>query len=143
MCASAIEELLGGPEIIGHEIRNEMDMYEIAQSGLTKEALTQLIKNAGFTVKSMAAVLNLTERTLQRKQRDDLLDRVTSEQVLQVADVVSRGIEAFGSAESFSRWLSLENVALRNKRPIDLLSSRYGAQMVFDELGRIEYGIIV
>lgn len=141
MYGAAIEELLGGTEIIGHEIKNEMDLYEIARNGLPKKALVHLMKRLGFTVKFMASMINITERTIQRKSDIELLDKITSEQVLQIADIYSRGTQVFGSADDFSTWVNIENKALSNKKPIELLSSRYGAQMILDELGRIEYGI--
>lgn len=142
MLGTAIEQLLGGSDLIGHPIRNEMDLYELSKTGLPKKALVNLIQNLGFTVKSMASLLNVTERTIQRKNDMDLLDGVTSEQILQVADVYSRGSTVFDSPEGFKQWLAFENKALNNRKPIDLLSSRYGAQMVLDEIGRIENGII-
>lgn len=37
-------------------------------------------------------------------------------------------------------YLAVKGVG--NKKPADLLSSRYGAQMVLIELGRIEHGVI-
>jgi putative toxin-antitoxin system antitoxin component (TIGR02293 family) len=137
-----IEQLLGGTEVIGHKIRNEMDLYEVSKTGLPKKALINLIQNLGFSVKAMASLLSITERTIQRKSDTELLDFITSEQILQVADVYSRGNTVFGSQEKFKDWIMLTNKALNNMRPIDLLSSRYGAQMVLDEIGRIEYGII-
>ena len=137
-----IEQLLGGTDVIGHKIRNEMDLYEVSKIGLPKKALINLIQNLGFSVKSMASLLSITERTIQRKSDTELLDFITSEQILQVADVYSRGNTVFGSQEKFKDWIMLTNKALNNMRPMDLLASRYGAQMVLDEIGRIEYGII-
>ena len=137
-----IEQLLGGTEVIGHTIRCEMDLYELSRNGLPKKALLNLIANLGFTVKTMASLLHITERTIQRKSDMELLDFITSEQILQVADVYSRGNSVFGSQENFKKWIALENKALDDKKPIDLVSSRYGSQLILDELGRIEYGIV-
>lgn len=109
MQGALIEQLLGGTEVIGHTIRNEMDLYELSRSGLPKEALLNLIQNLGFTVKSMASLLHVTERTIQRKSDRDLLDLITSEQILQVADAYSRGSAVFGSQENFQKWIALEN----------------------------------
>ena len=142
MQGPVIEQLLGGKDVIGHTIRNEMDLYELSRNGLPKMALIHLIKNLNFTLKAMVSLLHITERTLQRKSDMELLDLITSEQILQVAQVYGRGNSVFESQENFKKWLTLENHALDTKRPIDLLTSRYGAQMVLDELGRIEYGII-
>jgi putative toxin-antitoxin system antitoxin component (TIGR02293 family) len=137
----AIEKLLGGTEVIGHPIRTEMDFYEISRMGLPKKALLHLVGNLNLSIRAMAQLLNITERTIQRKSDVDLLDISTTEQVLQIAEVFSRGNEVFGSPDHFQDWMKADNVSLGGKRPIDLLPSRYGAQMVLDVIGRIEHGV--
>lgn len=117
-----------------------MDYYRISRTGIKKRALLNLAANIDLSVRAIAALLNVTERTLQRKGESDLLDASTSEQVLQIAEVFSRGSEVFGSAADFREWIGAENKALGGKRPMELLSSRFGAQMVLDILGRIEHG---
>ena len=132
-----IENLFGGYKVLGHKIDTEMDLYEIGKKGISKEALINFSKSINMSIKSLTSILNVTERTLQRKKDVDL-----SEQILQLAEVYSRGEEVFTSMEDFKMWLDIPNRTLGNKKPIDLLSSRYGAQMVLDELGRIEHGVI-
>lgn len=89
----------------------------------------------------MAALLNIAERTIQRKRDDELLDVSTSEQVIQIAEVYSRGNEVFGSSSNFQAWMNTESIPFGGKRPLELLPSRYGAQMILDEIGRIEAGV--
>lgn len=139
---TSIEQLLGGKDVLGYTVNTEMDLYELSRRGLPKKALVHLLKNLNVTLKAMAALIHITERTLQRKSENDILDAVTSEQILQIAQVYSRGTEVFGAHDRFSQWLETENSAFENKRPLELLASRYGAHMVLDELGRLEYGII-
>lgn len=141
MNCMSIEQLLGGSTVIGRTIRNDLDMYEAAQSGLPKKALENLSKTLGFTAKKMASILQVTERTIQRKRDTDILDVHMSEKILQIADVYSKGCGVFDSSEQFNDWLKLENRALGNRKPVDLLTSQYGAKMVLDELGRIAYGV--
>jgi putative toxin-antitoxin system antitoxin component (TIGR02293 family) len=136
-----VESLLGGPKAIGSSIRSEMDYYTISRKGIKKRALINLAANLDISLRAIAALLNVTERTLQRKGDSDLLDGTTTEQVLQIAEVFSRGNEVFGSGADFREWIGSENKALGDKRPMELLSSRFGAQMVLDVLGRIEYGV--
>lgn len=139
---TSIEQLLGGKDVLGYAVKTEMDLYELSRRGLPKKALVHLLKNLNVTLKAMAALIHITERTLQRKSENDILDAVTSEQIIQIAQVYSRGTEVFGAHDRFSQWLETENTAFENKRPLELLASRYGAHMVLDELGRLEYGII-
>jgi len=43
--------------------------------------------------------------------------------------------------DKFLSWMNHPNKALGNRTPLSLLSSRFGAEAVLDELGRIEYGV--
>lgn len=136
-----IEVLLGGRSVLGHPLETGMDRYELSRTGIPKRALLNLAANLDVSLRSMAGLLNIAERTIQRKRDDELLDRPTSEQVIQIAEVYARGAEVFGSAPHFQQWMTAENLPLGGKKPLELLPSRYGAQMILDELGRIEHGI--
>ncbi|MBN1646886.1 MAG: DUF2384 domain-containing protein [Spirochaetales bacterium] len=140
--ALPIEEMFGGYKVLGHRIDSEMDMYEIGRYGISKKALLVFARSIGMSVKALAAILNITERTLQRKKDPDLLNERVSEHVLQLAEVYARGEEVFDGIDDFRTWLNVANRTLDGKKPLEMLSSRYGAQMVLDELGRIEYGVI-
>ena len=48
---------------------------------------------------------------------------------------------AFGSREAAERWLERPAIGLDRKRPIDLLITNAGAEMVEKFLGRLEYGV--
>ncbi len=141
MSTLTIENLLGGYEVIGHTIQTEMDLYELGKKGIPKKALITLAKNIHMSTRAMANILHITERTLQRKKDLDLLNESLSENSIQIAEVYSRGTDVFDTIEDFQVWINASNKALNNKKPIELLSSRYGALLVLDELGRIEYGV--
>ncbi len=136
-----IEKLLGGTAVIGHSLKTEMDLYEISRIGLPKKALLHLVSNLNVSIRSMSQLLNITERTIQRKSDQDLLDVSTTEQILQIAEVFSRGNDVFGSTDNFQNWMNSENMSIGGRKPIELLPSRYGAQMVLDVIGRIEHGV--
>ncbi len=136
-----IEDLLGGSGILGHKIHTEMDLYELGKNGIPKKALLYLAKSINMPIKTLSAILHTTERTLQRKKDVDLLNETISEHLLQLAEVYSRGEEVFDGIEAFQLWIESPDKALGDKKPLELLSSRYGIQMVLDELGRIEHGV--
>ncbi len=136
-----IENLLGGYEVIGHTIQTEMDLYELGKKGIPKKSLVALAQNIHMSTRAITNILHITERTLQRKKDLDLINESLSEHIIQIAEVYSRGNDVFDTIEDFQVWITASNTALGNKKPIELLSSRYGAQLVLDELGRIEYGV--
>jgi putative toxin-antitoxin system antitoxin component (TIGR02293 family) len=55
---------------------------------------------------------------------------------------MAKGVELFKDKNNFLAWMQLPNVALGKRPPISLLNSRFGTEMVLDELGRIEHGVV-
>jgi putative toxin-antitoxin system antitoxin component (TIGR02293 family) len=55
-------------------------------------------------------------------------------------EVFKLGPEVFGNKDKFISWLTHPSIALGRKAPLKLLLSRK-AQLVRDELSRIEYGV--
>ena len=141
MEAMTIEGLLGGAEMIGRALDSEMDLYELGKAGVPKGSLLYLAERINVSMRAISRILHVTERTIQRKKDQDRLSAALSEQVIQIAEVYARGNEVFDSDDRFQAWINTASRALGNERPIELLSSRYGAQMVLDELGRIEHGV--
>ena len=66
---------------------------------------------------------------------------MVSEQILQMAEVAAKGSEVFEGRDKFLAWINHPNKALENKTPMSLLNSKFGADMVLDELGRIEHDV--
>jgi putative toxin-antitoxin system antitoxin component (TIGR02293 family) len=142
MSSRSVEDLLGGAEYLGFTIKSNMDLFKAGQKGIPKKALLNLAARLNLSLKLTAELVHITERTIQRKKDRDLLSKPVSEQALQLAEVFSRGEEVFSSGEKMNAWLRSPNKALGTHAPLELLSSRFGAEMVLDELGRIEHGIV-
>ena len=138
---SAVAEVLGGEKVLRKKIQNRMDLVELSDKGVTKNALRHLAKFLSFTMNQMAALLPVTERTIQRYAPKKHFSRVVSEQILQIAEVAAMGAEVFEDRDKFLSWMDHPNRALADKTPLSLLNSRFGAEMVLDELGRIEHGV--
>jgi putative toxin-antitoxin system antitoxin component (TIGR02293 family) len=136
-----VEGLLGGSAILGKPIHTDMDLYKLSKQGIPKLALVEFVQNIGTSMRAMAKILHVTERTLQRKNDLDLLSEDISEHVIQIAEVYMRGNQVFDSNDDFVSWMHAANTALANQKPYDMLSSRYGVQLILNELGRIEHGI--
>ena len=138
---SGVAEVLGGERVLRKKIQSRMDLVELSNKGVTKNALRHLAKFLSFTMSQMAALLPVTERTIQRYAPRKHFNRVVSEQILQIAEVAAKGAEVFEDRDKFLSWIDHPNRALADKTPLSLLNSRFGAEMVLDELGRIEHGV--
>lgn len=51
----------------------------------------------------------------------------------------AKAVEVFGSIEAAERWMDKPAMGLDGHRPIDLLQSAQGAEIVNDFLTRLEY----
>jgi len=139
---SGVTDVLGGEKVLGQRIKNQMDLIELGNKGITKDALAHLADFFSFRISQMAALLPVTERTIQRYAAKKHFNRVVSEQILQIAEVAAKGTDVFEDKDKFLSWMNHPSKALGNRTPMSLLRSRFGAQAVLDELGRIEYGVV-
>ena len=89
----------------------------------------------------MSDLIHVSHRTLQRKSDTDLLNVYSTEQILEIAQVVSRGIEVLGTLENFTSWLHSDIRVLNYNKPISLLDTSFGTTLILDVLGRIEFGV--
>ena len=142
MQLSDIERVLGGEKVLRMRIQRRQDLIALGHRGVTKGALLNLARFLSFPIDQIAELLPISERTIQRYTRSQYFNRAVSEQILQIAEVVAKGVEVFEDRDRFLTWMQQPNVALGNKTPVSLLSSRFGTQMVLDELGRIEHGVL-
>lgn len=134
--------LLGGTDLIREKIKSAFDLITLSNKGIRKASLDALVGHMGMTKKSFAEdILNLSVKTLERKNGDDLLDRQTSSHIIEVAKVVEHAFEVFEDEERVQKWLNTPNRALNQFKPLELFYLPTGLTMVDNVLGRIEEGI--
>ena len=141
MEVATITEVLGGVEVLQKKIHNKMDLVELSNKGVKKDALLRLGKYLNLSISQMADLVAITERTIQRYTLEKTFNRIVSEQILQIAEVAAKGTNTFGDKDKFLSWMHQPNKALADKTPMSLLRSRFGTEMILDELGRIEHGV--
>ena len=138
MQVAEIKKVLGGDKVLRKKIRDRFDLIELSNKGLTKDALIHLSDFLSLSLRQLSDLLPITERTIRRNK---YFSSIVSEQILQIAEVATRGVEVFGDKDKFINWMNHPCKPLANKTPLSLLNSRFGMEMVLDELGRIEHGI--
>jgi putative toxin-antitoxin system antitoxin component (TIGR02293 family) len=117
-------------------------MVAAVRRGLSYTAVSRVAEALHLSTGQLAEYLPVTERTLQRYQKEkQKLDRDLSDHLLQIARVFARCQEVMEDAERARRWLQTPSIPLGNVPPISLLDTYTGVEMVMDELGRIEHGI--
>jgi putative toxin-antitoxin system antitoxin component (TIGR02293 family) len=65
------------------------------------------------------------------------------EKIFHLMDTTLKGLRAFESREKFSNWLNASNYTLRGEKPIELMSTSFGKQLVDAKLNNIEFGVFI
>lgn len=136
-----IISVLGGSVQIGQSINSDFDLIEITRKGLPKSVVSTLSTILGISMEKMSDLIHVSHRTIQRKSDTDLLNVYSTEQILEIAEVISRGIEVLGTLESFTSWLHSEIRHLDHQKPVSFLDTSFGTNLILNTLGRIEFGI--
>ncbi|MCK5400759.1 MAG: DUF2384 domain-containing protein [Flavobacteriaceae bacterium] len=136
-----IISVLGGSAKIGQTISSDLDLIKITRKGLPKSVVITLINILGISMEQMSNLIHVSHRTIQRKSDSDLLNVYSTEQVLEIAQVISKGIEVLGTLDAFTSWLHSEVRHLNYQKPINFLDTSFGTNLILNILGRIEYGV--
>lgn len=133
---TAIEET---QELLGVEPRSDVSLVELLKEGLPVQVIDRF---QGFADLDDRELDEIIPRRTRRHQRErERLTEQQSDLVMRAALVYAMAHRVFGDPERANRWMKSPHRVLEGKRPIDLLRSRVGAEVVEEALGRIEYGV--
>lgn len=138
---TGVEEILGGRKVLRKKIRDEMDLIDLIEQGLTKESAIHLAKALSITNKRLAELLPISRRTFEMCHSKKHLDRAASQQIISLARLTAEGFEVFGGQDRFVEWMNAPCTALGERVPISLITTQIGIDIVRDELGRIGHGV--
>ncbi len=136
----AVVEELGGKHTLGRHLSTEDDMREAIRQGFPPAVVEELMRASGLTLKELAAALDLSPRSLQRRRRTGRLARYESDRLYRLARIIALADEFLGDHERAVRWLKRPNRALGGVAPVAALDTELGARQIENILGRIAYG---
>ena len=139
---TGIEKWLGHDSGFKKDVYSDFDILTAGQEGITKSAVEKLAVYLGVNRKTMAeSILSLSVKTLERKDKNTLLDKRTSSHALEIARLMQHGYDVFGDEDKLKFWVNDPNKALSGKKPVELFDTLTGLNMVNDVLTRIEEGV--
>lgn len=136
-----LSHLLQEPGIAYQSESSAIDLVKLSRKGIKKSALANLANALDIPMKRLAKLLPVTERTLQRRSSNSLLNSTTSQQVILIGQLITKGEEAFGDRKTFQNWVNEPNTALGGYTPLNMMDTTIGIQLVIDVLGRLEQGV--
>lgn len=139
-----IVELLGGRQVFKKRINSKLDAHEVIRKGIPGGALVSLVKHIKILdSEDLLQAVGVSRRTVQRRSDTPLkpLSQDQSGRAWKFAEIVTTATNVLGSQAEAEKWLVTPAVALNQRRPVDLLSSPAGTELVEQLLGRLRYGV--
>ncbi|GMQ28097.1 hypothetical protein Aconfl_07400 [Algoriphagus confluentis] len=97
-----------------------------------------------FTTHDIAEVMEIDPSTLFRwKKEDRKLSRALTKNLLEIDQIIAKGVRIYGTEELFSQWLQTPNAGLGNQKPAYLLKNPYQITLVDQALEAISWGNIL
>ena len=137
MAQMNVENILG----LKVKIENPLDLIHLGAKGVSKRQIGRLSEAMCLSMATIANLLVVSPRTIQRQPKGKVFDKNVSERAIKLAQLTAHGVSVFGAREEFCVWLQTPVVALGNKTPMSILDSTMGVELVDDIIGRIEHGV--
>ncbi len=114
----------------------------IREHPLQKRNVIVITDKLGLPQRDAAELVGVSVRTYQRQKDTTPISNAASENIVSLAELYEEGLNAFDKdKEAFSTWLNAAIPALNNEKPVNLLSTTLGIDLVKEELLRIEYAV--
>lgn len=111
------------------------------RQGVNKSMLEAFASSNSLSRQSLAALLHISERTIQRLSDTDTLAPLPSDRFLQLLRVFAKGRAVFDTPAVFLQWLQSPSTALGGVTPYSMLDTSVGIDEVFATLHRLEQGV--
>jgi putative toxin-antitoxin system antitoxin component (TIGR02293 family) len=124
-------------------LSNRLLVINIIQQGVPYALFNIVQDYTPFEMEDWLIFLDISSKTLMRyKESEKTFRPIQSEKIIEMAEVTHTGLGVFGNMEKFKLWLNTPNFSLGKSKPMDLLKSSYGKDLVLAELTHINHGIL-
>lgn len=140
-----VTELLGGRQTLRKPPKHALEAHELLLRGLPTRAFTHLVQNLVVLRWDSAfeKAVGMSLRTYQRhiSTAAKPLNPEQTARTWKLAEILARATSVLGSKEEAEEWLQKPAIGLDQRRPIDLLATPAGVELVETFLDRLDYGV--
>lgn len=136
--------LLGGAKLFKHPAGSRLEVHDALTRGVQRWCLLAFVDGLQpGTASGVLAGLGIGTRTWRLFRQAPHVNMPTdlASRVWLMAETLIAASDALGTKTLAESWMLTPTVGLHGRKPIDLLITTQGAQLVIDLLGRLEYGI--
>ncbi|MCM3565390.1 antitoxin Xre/MbcA/ParS toxin-binding domain-containing protein [Hydrogenophaga intermedia] len=122
---------------------SQLELHQVVLAGIpTAEVAEFLSAFKSIPKRDLLAVLGLSEKTLLKRKASTMTPAVSGA-ALDMGGILRTAVNVLGSMEEAEHWLAQPAVAFRGQRPIELLATRQGTQLVRSQLVCMEHGVYI
>lgn len=111
--------------------------------GIPVNVIEKIASYLDISVNELMIYLRISRSTWHRRKKAGKLDFNLSDKVFQLSKLLEYAEGVFGSMEKVRLWFKFPSIVFENLRPIELVSSLSGINLINDELIRIEHGVYI
>jgi putative toxin-antitoxin system antitoxin component (TIGR02293 family) len=118
-----------------------MRRIDLVRKGLPASAVQAAADYLAMSQKDLLSAIRIPVSTLTLRARARKpLSPEESDKLIRLAEAVKRAIVVFGDEAEGKAWLNEPILSLGDRRPVDLLDTQDGFDLVMRTLGRIQFG---
>jgi putative toxin-antitoxin system antitoxin component (TIGR02293 family) len=121
-------------------IYQRADLIGIARRGIQTKYIEQIQNFTSLTDKELSSNLPISQRQLFRYPADHKLNKEITSHLIQIIELFQKGFKLFGE-KKFKIWIRTSNKVLNDNKPIEIMDTSIGIEMIEDVIGRIEHGV--
>ncbi len=120
-----------------------LQTHKLVAEGLPVATALELMASYRFIDRALVLkAVGISERTLQRAMAaGKALDSNASDRTLRLNSVTRQATDVLGSREAAEHWLTRPAIGLDQHKPIELLQSSEGTELIKTLLTRMDHGV--
>ena len=129
-------------KMLGIKASDRLELSDRVQAGFPFKSFTILTRSMEVTNKELAELVQISNRTLHRRQKEGKLKADESGRLLRFARIFTCAVDLFeGDKPAAQNWLSSDNRALKGESPLEASRTEEGAREVENLITRLEHGV--
>ena len=137
-------EFMGGRRLFKQWPQSRAEIHGALVKGLPYAVLVHIVDSASaLSIDEIADAVGISSRTLRRQkdQPERPMPPDLASKTWFLAETLAQASAVFGGRDAAERWMARPAMALDGARPIELLRTLQGAELVTEFLGRLEHGV--
>lgn len=114
---------------------------QTVEAGVSVATMASFVSSSGLEFAELYDVV-IPARTLKhRKARKESLSRDESDKLARLIRIYDQAVRVLGDREKTLHWLRKPLRRFAGRRPLEMLRTEFGARMVEEMLGQLDYGM--